>query len=109
MSDSLRPHGLQPARLFYPWDSPGKSAGAGVFATGQSKGQDLSQAAQVSQTEGGSSEQVESASLQGRGLLRPPRLPACATSIVLLPEPENCSPGGILNIHLIYCPLPTAL
>ena len=49
---------------------------------------------------------MESASLQGRGLLRPPRLPACATSIVLLPEPENCSPGGILNIHLIYCPLP---
>ena len=29
MSDSLRPHGLWPARLFCPWDSPGKNIGAG--------------------------------------------------------------------------------
>ena len=29
MSDSLLPHGLQPARLLYPWNSPGKSAGVG--------------------------------------------------------------------------------
>ena len=29
MSDSLRPHGLQPARLLCPWDSPGKNTGAG--------------------------------------------------------------------------------
>ena len=27
MSDSLRPHGLQPATLFSPWNSPGKNAG----------------------------------------------------------------------------------
>ena len=27
MSDSLRPHGLQPARLLCPWDSPGKNSG----------------------------------------------------------------------------------
>ena len=26
---TLRPHGLQPARLLCPWDSPGKSTGAG--------------------------------------------------------------------------------
>ena len=26
MSNSLRPHGLQPARLLCPWDSPGKNA-----------------------------------------------------------------------------------
>ena len=25
MSDSQRPHGLQPSRLLHPWDSPGKS------------------------------------------------------------------------------------
>ena len=25
MSDSMRPHGLQPARLLCPWDSPGKN------------------------------------------------------------------------------------
>ena len=25
MSDSLRPHGLQPTRLLCPWDFPGKS------------------------------------------------------------------------------------
>ena len=29
MSDSLRPHGLQPTRLLCPWDSPGKSTGVG--------------------------------------------------------------------------------
>ena len=32
MSDSLRPHGLQPARLLCPWDSPGKNAGVGCPA-----------------------------------------------------------------------------
>ena len=29
MSDSLRPHGLYPARLLCPWDSPGKNTGVG--------------------------------------------------------------------------------
>ena len=27
MSDSSRPHGLQPTRLLHPWDFPGKSTG----------------------------------------------------------------------------------
>ena len=29
MSDSLRPHGLQPTRLLCPWNFPGKNTGAG--------------------------------------------------------------------------------
>ena len=29
MSDSVRPHGLQPTRLLHPWDFPGKSIGVG--------------------------------------------------------------------------------
>ena len=29
MSDSSRPHGLQPTRLLRPWESPGKSTGMG--------------------------------------------------------------------------------
>ena len=29
VSDSSRPHGLQPTRLLRPWDSPGKSTGVG--------------------------------------------------------------------------------
>ena len=29
VSDSLRPHGLQPTRLLHPWDFPGKSIGVG--------------------------------------------------------------------------------
>ena len=29
MSDSLRPHGLQPTGLLCPWDFPGKSTGVG--------------------------------------------------------------------------------
>ena len=40
MSNSLHPHGLQPARLLSPWDSPGRNTGVsghsllqGVFLT----------------------------------------------------------------------------
>ena len=29
MSESSRPHGLQPARLLRPWDFPGKNTGVG--------------------------------------------------------------------------------
>ena len=29
LSDCLRPHGLYPARLLCPWDSPGKNTGVG--------------------------------------------------------------------------------
>ena len=44
VSDSLQPHGLQPARLLCPWDSPGKNTGVGchalllqgIFPTGES-------------------------------------------------------------------------
>ena len=32
VSDSLRPHGLQPARLLCPWGSPGKNTGVGCHA-----------------------------------------------------------------------------
>ena len=32
VSDSLRPHGLWPARLLCPWDSPGKNTGVGYHA-----------------------------------------------------------------------------
>ena len=32
MSDSLQPHGLEPARLLCPWDSPGKNTGMGFHA-----------------------------------------------------------------------------
>ena len=32
VSDSLRPHGLLPARLLCPWDSPGKNTGVGCHA-----------------------------------------------------------------------------
>ena len=30
VSDSVRPHGLQPTRLLHPWDFPGKSTGVGL-------------------------------------------------------------------------------
>ena len=29
--DSVWPHGLQPTRLLYPWDSPGKNTGVGCY------------------------------------------------------------------------------
>ena len=32
MSDSLRPRGLYPAKLLYPWDSPGKNTGVGCHS-----------------------------------------------------------------------------
>ena len=31
VSDSSRPHGLQPTRLLRPWDFPGKSTGVGCY------------------------------------------------------------------------------
>ena len=34
MSDSLRPHGLQPTRLLHPWDFPGKARGPQMEETG---------------------------------------------------------------------------
>ena len=33
VSDSSRPHGLQPTRLLHPWDFPGKSTGVGWLET----------------------------------------------------------------------------
>ena len=38
VSGALRPHGLQPTRLFCPWDSPGKNTGVGChcFSRGSS-------------------------------------------------------------------------
>ena len=32
VSDSLQPHGLQPARLLCPWNSPGKNIGLGNYS-----------------------------------------------------------------------------
>ena len=32
LSEALWPHGLRPARLLCPWDSPGKNTGAGCHA-----------------------------------------------------------------------------
>ena len=32
VSNSVRPYGLQPARLLYPWDSPSKNTGVGCHA-----------------------------------------------------------------------------
>ena len=37
MSDSLRPHGLEPTRLLCPWNSPGKITGVGCHFLLQSR------------------------------------------------------------------------
>ena len=36
VSDSSRPHGLQPTRLLHPWDFPGKGTGVGCHRRGKS-------------------------------------------------------------------------
>ena len=47
MSDSVRPHGLQPTRLLRPWDSPGKNTGVGChFLLQCIKGESKSEVAQ---------------------------------------------------------------
>ena len=38
VSDSSRPHGLQPTRLLHPWDFPGKSTGVGCHCLLQHNG-----------------------------------------------------------------------
>ena len=40
MSDSLQPHGLEPARHFCPWDSPGKNTGVIPLSRGSSPPRD---------------------------------------------------------------------
>ena len=40
MSDSQRPHGMQPTRLLHPWDFPGKSTGMGCHCLLRSYAQD---------------------------------------------------------------------
>ena len=40
LSTPLRPHGLQPARLLCPWDSPGKNTGVGCLSRGSSQPRD---------------------------------------------------------------------
>ena len=42
VSDSQRPHGLQPTRLLHSWDFPGKSTGVGCHCLPQ-KGYDIKQ------------------------------------------------------------------
>ena len=47
VSDSVRPHGLQPTRLLCPWDSPGKNTGVGChFLLQCMKGKSESEVAQ---------------------------------------------------------------
>ena len=43
MSDSSRPHGLQPTRLLCPWDFPGKSTGVGHHCLLQNTNDNTSQ------------------------------------------------------------------
>ena len=51
MSNSVRPHGLQPTRLPRPWDSPGKNTGVGCHFLLQSmKGKRESEVAQSGPT-----------------------------------------------------------
>ena len=42
LSDSPRPHGLQPTRVLCPWDFPSKSTGVGCHFLLQKEGSNLS-------------------------------------------------------------------
>ena len=52
VSDSLQPHGLQPARLLHPWDFPAKNTGEGSFSRGSFKPSDRTHVFCVSYIEG---------------------------------------------------------
>ena len=52
VSDCLRPHGLEPARLLCPWDSPGKNTGVGAMPSSKGPSQPRDQT-HVSCTAGG--------------------------------------------------------
>ena len=41
VSESSRPHGLQPTRLLHPWDCPGKSTGVGCHRLLQKQNRDI--------------------------------------------------------------------
>ena len=71
MSDSLRPHGLEPARLFCPWYSPGKSTGVRCHVLLQ----------RTLLTQGSNSHLLCLLHWQGGSLLlAPPRRPSCGIS-----------------------------
>ena len=53
LSDSLQPHGLQPTRLFCPWNFPGKNTGVAIsFSKGSSWPRDWTCISCVSYTAG---------------------------------------------------------
>ena len=101
MSNSLRPHGLQPIRLLCPWDFPGKSTGVGrhFLLPGYFPGPGIEPGlAHCRQTPG------RSTTFQNKKV---------ETKMVLLYMFTSCPPGLTehhsppLQAHLAHCRLPT--
>ena len=77
---SLRPHGLQPARLLCPWDSPGKNTGVGCHALFQG----------ILQTQGSNPQFLHwQASSLPRESLGKPWQPLILSDLPVLPLPER--------------------
>ena len=99
MSDSLQPHGLQPARLLCPWDIPGKNIGVGCHFLFQ----------EILPIQGSNpchqlllfSHSVMSDSLRSHGLqyARPPCAITNSWSLLKLMSIESVMPSN----HLILC------
>ena len=47
VSESSRPHGLQPTRLLHPWDFPGKSTGVGCHRLLQKQNRDILKGSEI--------------------------------------------------------------
>ena len=87
--DSLRPHGLQPARLLWPWNSPGKNTGVGSHF--------LLQGIFLSQEPNSTSTALQADSLPSEppGKPQPFCLPLCIyLPVVVLVDCFSVMPGG---------------
>ena len=84
MSSSLRPHGLQPARLLYPWDSPGKNTGVGYHSLLQGSNLSLLHCRQI----------LYHLSHQG----------SPKSKVTLNPIPKNAILGATQNLSLLLGP-----
>ena len=109
MSDSSRPHGLQPPRLLRPWDFPGKSTGVGChrlpqnlpFSADQVKHKGLATQARICspprpRLPGHSLWVAQALQLPWRrvALPRPPEAKGSAAAGLQLPEVRGSGPAG---------------
>ena len=89
---TLRPHGLQPARLLHPWNSPGKSTGVGCHSLLQGIFPDPGACIScIGRPCSRGSSPPRSPALQADSLLsEPPGKPSASVTMCKRPQEQSC-------------------